>query len=216
MTLSEYVKKTPVSTWLFWYITRECASGLFHLHKYGIMHRDVKPSNVLIIMCVFHNYFLFFPQNFIQRYRSGSGLPLVKLTDFGISKFVLGNNHTSNIGTTGFIAPEVKDVTGVYTELCDVYSLGMTLNFVLPKAANSLEIQEILQFIGEMTAIEPKLRPSIKDILDKARNALLPFEEAIDKLKRINSDLQRYERNIEDANERISELKATARSILDY
>lgn len=93
------------------YIGREVARGLAALHAEGILHRDVKPSNILIAS-------------------DGS----VKITDFGIARDVYERHRLTApgdlLGTLGFAAPEQLEGAGGDAR-SDLYSLGATLHAVL-------------------------------------------------------------------------------------
>ncbi|CCW63960.1 unnamed protein product [Phytomonas sp. EM1] len=84
---------------------RDTLLGLGFLHSRGVLHRDVKPANMLLGT-------------------EGS----VKLTDFGTSVLLSENEHTLEsgviMGTAPYMAPEV--VRGVYSAASDVWSLGCT------------------------------------------------------------------------------------------
>jgi serine/threonine protein kinase len=88
-------------------IGAELAEALAHVHQHRIVHRDVKPSNVLIG-----------PEG------------QVKLADFGVARLLDGiTRHTApdmTIGTAAYLSPE--QVRGeLVTEASDVYSLGLVL-----------------------------------------------------------------------------------------
>src|ERR1700750_1993623 len=98
-------------------VTLACAAGLEAAHRHGVLHRDVKPANLMF---------------------TANGT--VKLTDFGIAKIVGGNEtlvtHAGEIvGTPSYIAPEqvrgqeVSPATDVYALATMVYQL---LSGVLP------------------------------------------------------------------------------------
>lgn len=103
-------------------ITKQLLTALEYLHKNGIIHMDVKPENIRVI------------EN-----KKNINSPIIKLYDFGLSKFVSSTQESKFIGgTPGFIAPEVLkfkiegDSTKVkITELVDIWSLGATLFEIL-------------------------------------------------------------------------------------
>ncbi|HLK44178.1 MAG TPA: serine/threonine-protein kinase [Thermoleophilia bacterium] len=91
-------------------IGAQVASALTAAHKEGVVHRDVKPGNVLVA-------------------KSGE----VKLTDFGISRAVGDTTVTASgvlLGTISYIAPEVAQGQPADAR-SDVYSLGATLYALL-------------------------------------------------------------------------------------
>ena len=81
--------------------------GLSFLHAMGIMHRDIKPDNILV-------------------QKAGNNLQ-IKIGDFGLAEFFSGGRNTYRVcGTPGFMAPEILNSLP-YNETVDVYSLGVIL-----------------------------------------------------------------------------------------
>ena len=82
----------------------QIAQGIEEAHKNHIIHRDIKPQNIIIS-------------------REGK----VKVTDFGIAKAATSNTITSNaMGSVHYISPE-QARGGYRDEKSDIYSLGVTI-----------------------------------------------------------------------------------------
>jgi phosphate ABC transporter phosphate-binding protein len=97
---------------------RQAALGLQHAHEVGLVHRDVKPGNLLLC-------------------RDGT----VKLLDLGLARFIgdparnqgITDRYDKHIviGTVDFMAPEQAFETSAVDIRSDVYGLGCTLYFLL-------------------------------------------------------------------------------------
>jgi len=124
------------------------ARAVEYAHSRGVLHRDIKPGNILL---------------------NDRGEPLV--SDFGLAKLLDGNNDLTRslttFGTAGFIAPEQADGAAAdLTPAADVYSLGAVLFNVLagrPPFLGSNPVSVIRQ-ASETAA--PKLR-SLAPSLDR-------------------------------------------------
>lgn len=104
ITLKDYInKKSSLSAKEATTITLQVALGLEAAHHNGIIHRDIKPHNIII---------------------SKEGK--VKVTDFGIAKAATSNTITSNVmGSVHYTSPE--QARGGYSDVkSDIYSLGVT------------------------------------------------------------------------------------------
>jgi serine/threonine protein kinase len=155
------------------------ARAVDYAHSRGVLHRDLKPGNILL---------------------NDRGEPLV--SDFGLAKLLDGNNDLTRslttFGTAGFIAPEqAGDAAVDLTPAADVYSLGAVLFTLLagrPPFLGSNPVSVIRQ-ASETQA--PKLRslaPSIDRDLETIcahcleRNPSARYQSAGD----LAADLERW------------------------
>ncbi len=92
-------------------IGADLCEALAHAHARGVIHRDVKPQNVIVVA------------------EPAAGVGFAKLTDFGVAHLIQGDalTHTGDVvGTLAYMAPEQAEGARV-TPACDVYSLALTL-----------------------------------------------------------------------------------------
>lgn len=127
----------------------QAAEALTYAHQSGVLHCDVKPSNLLL-----------------DRRRD------VALTDFGLARSIAAARHPEEIsGTLGYMAPEQFGLgAGLVGPATDVYGLGATLYTALtgrtPFAGSSL-IEVVKQHVGRGLPVAPReLRPEIPADLD--------------------------------------------------
>lgn len=93
-------------------IGRSIADALAYVHAQGVIHRDIKPGNILLPAA--------------DADQPGQH---AKLADFGIARIVDGARLTATgtvLGTASYFAPE-QALGGPLTPACDVYSLGLVL-----------------------------------------------------------------------------------------
>ncbi|HAE61153.1 MAG TPA: Stk1 family PASTA domain-containing Ser/Thr kinase [Eubacteriaceae bacterium] len=106
-TLKEYIKKKGKLNWKeAVYIAKQIAFALDHAHKNKIIHRDIKPHNIII---------------------NEETIP--KVTDFGIARAITSSTITlveETMGSVHYISPE-QARGGFVDERSDLYSLGIVL-----------------------------------------------------------------------------------------
>lgn len=135
-------------------IVHDAGSALAYAHRQGMIHRDVKPANLMLD-------------------KDGR----VVLTDFGIAKIVTGVQFTASggmVGTPAYMAPE-QGLGEAGDERSDIYSLGVILFQLcvgrLPYEADT-PLATILKHLNEQTprprAIKPDLPPEVENIILKA------------------------------------------------
>ena len=106
ITLKQYMEKKGVLNWKeTLHFAIQIAKALEHAHSRGIVHRDIKPHNVMVL-------------------KNGS----VKVTDFGIARVMSeGNTLTKEaLGSVHYISPE-QAKGGRVDNRSDIYSLGVVL-----------------------------------------------------------------------------------------
>lgn len=140
-------------------ISRQLLAGIAYLHDHGIVHRDMKPSNVLLHVTD-------------QPVR-----PLVRISDFGLAIAIGAPRVTmmpSAVGTAGFIAPEVAEGFDA-DERSDLFALGIVLRMVLDRCGQPAPALDRL--IGRLCSPDRADRPS------SAREAMRALGEVPDEVQ---------------------------------
>ncbi len=156
ITLKQYMERRGKLNWpeALHFIT-QIMKGLSHAHSRGIIHRDIKPQNIMIL-------------------RDGT----VKVTDFGIACLSNGSNPSNEaIGSVHYISPE--QAKGDYTDnRSDIYSAGVVLYEMLtsrlPFDGNdpvSVAIQHISAVPLSPREIDPEIPEALEQICMKAMAA---------------------------------------------
>jgi serine/threonine protein kinase len=160
-------------------IVADVAGALATLHAQGVVHRDVKPANILVPT---------------SASTSSSGVA-AKLTDFGIAQLVDGARLTapdSILGTAAYLSPE--QVRGAPPRpASDIYSLGLVLLEALtgkrafpgsaaeaamarlqrPPALPEDASPALADLLSRMTALDPSHRPAAADVAGTLRDLLV-------------------------------------------
>ncbi|MCP9000396.1 serine/threonine protein kinase [Pseudarthrobacter sp. RMG13] len=153
------------------------ADALAYVHGLGILHRDIKPGNILLV-------------------QTRPGEPLrAKVADFGIARIADATRLTATgamVGTAAYLSPE-QAMGSPLSPATDIYSLGLVLlecikqTMEFPGSAVESAVARLhraptipadlpaewADLIRSMTAIEPLERPTAADIETALRQALV-------------------------------------------
>uniref|UniRef100_A0A7S1TKK0 Protein kinase domain-containing protein n=1 Tax=Erythrolobus australicus TaxID=1077150 RepID=A0A7S1TKK0_9RHOD len=178
-------------------VARQIMSGIAYLHELGIVHRDIKPENILATTKQF-------PLN-------------VKLTDFGLSNVIPFEMRDSAekalrsyVGTPNYIAGELL-LNKAYGPAVDVFSAGVVLYIMLsgkfpfwgrtdeeylarlrrgarfPSAQWANVSDDAKDLLTQMTAFDPKARPSAEQVLAHSWFEKLEDEEFYEAASKIET-----------------------------
>ncbi|HVU99527.1 MAG TPA: protein kinase [Puia sp.] len=181
--LLEYYASHPTEAVLKKLLT-DVLNGLAYLHKNGIVHRDIKPGNILI--------------------RETSDGPVAKITDFGVSKVLdaAKTGHSSALVVSiPYMAPEQLNLKkyGIDERLApnlDLWALGVTIYEVITgnvlfrkgrEDSNEEMMANILspELVGRVDELPPPFREVVRRCLVKdARRRVQRAEELMELLRR--------------------------------
>lgn len=155
ITLKEYIEQQKHVKWKeAVYFVNQILKALKHAHEKGIVHRDIKPQNILLL-------------------QDGT----IKVTDFGIARFAKSETRTMTdkaIGSVHYIAPE-QARGSMIDEKADIYSVGVMLYEMLtgklPFEADSAVSVAIMQLQNDPQKpreINPDIPEGLEEITLKA------------------------------------------------
>ncbi len=155
ITLKEYIEQQKILRWKeAVHFTVQILRALQHAHDKGIVHRDIKPQNIMLL-------------------EDGT----IKVADFGIAKFARASQHTVTdkaIGSVHYISPE-QAKGEISDEKSDIYSVGVMLYEMtsgeLPFDADtpvSVALKQIQSQAKRPRAINPEIPEGLEDITIRA------------------------------------------------
>ncbi len=131
--------------------TCQICNAVDHAHRHGVLHRDLRPSNVLV---------------------TGNGL--AKVADFGTSRFLeIAAHGTTVIGSPPYMAPEQFQGKAVFAS--DVYSIGITMFQMLtgdlpyePPSPKDLDRLARGELHRTPRSVNPRVPRALNDVVVKA------------------------------------------------
>lgn len=156
-----------------------------HAHQKGVIHRDIKPTNILVATC--------------------DGVPSAKIIDFGIAKAFAGQlteqtvltAHPQFMGTPAYMSPEQTSASGADLDTrTDIYSLGVLLYELLvgtppfnPRPNSAFNLEQVCRAIRETEAVRPSLRLATLESAEATAIAQKRSAEANRLVHRVRGDL---------------------------
>ena len=179
ISLKEYMEKKGILNWKeTLHFSLQIAKGLEHAHSRGIVHRDIKPHNIMVL-------------------KNGS----VKVMDFGIARVMNKSNTLTKeaLGSVHYISPE--QAKGGHTDnRSDLYSLGVVMYEMMAgrppydgESAVSVAIQHINGGAALPSAYNPNIPTGLEQIIMKAM-ALEPRDRYVSATEMLQ-DMEEFRKN---------------------
>lgn len=167
-------KKAPFDTLTTLSVAMQIASALSHAHKHYVVHRDIKPQNILV---------------------SVDGT--VKVTDFGIARAATANTYAADVNAMGsvhYFSPE-QARGGYVNEKSDIYSLGITMFEMatgkVPFDASSsiaIALKHLNEELPDIKQYNPNVTRGLEGIIRKATQK--KADERYDNIDLMISDIK--------------------------
>lgn len=180
ITLKQYMQKRGALSWAeTLHFSLQIAKALSHAHSRGIVHRDIKPQNIMIL-------------------RDGTA----KVADFGIAHLQSAGQETVTndaLGSVHYISPEQAKGEAV-DERADIYSFGVVMYEMLTArlpfegdSPVSVAIQHISSIPLMPRDINPDVPQKLEAIVMRAMNPRLT--ERYSSVEEMKSDLEEFGKN---------------------
>ena len=149
ITLKQYMEKKGILNWKeTLHFAIQIAKALEHAHSKGIVHRDIKPHNIMVL-------------------KNGS----VKVMDFGIARMISSGNTLTKeaLGSVHYISPE-QAKGGRVDDRSDIYSLGVVMYEMMagrPPYDGESPVAVAIQHINGGAALPSVLNPNIPGGLEQ-------------------------------------------------
>src|SRR5918997_1523630 len=172
-TLAELTQAGAISDRDVARIGAALCDALEHAHARGVIHRDVKPQNVMVVA------------------EPAAGAGFAKLADFGVAHVASGDPLTRTgdvVGTLAYMAPEQAEGARV-TPACDVYSVALTLyeawTGVNPVKAGgpAATARRLGRPLPSLAAMRRDLPPELCDVMDDALDVDPAYRPAPERLR---------------------------------
>lgn len=204
ISMKQYMEKKGILNWKeTLHFAMQIAKGLEHAHSRGIVHRDIKPHNVMVL-------------------KNGS----VKVMDFGIARVMNKSNTLTKeaLGSVHYISPE--QAKGGHTDnRADLYSLGVVMYEMMAgrppydgESAVSVAIQHINGGAPRPSTLNPNIPVGMEQIIMKAM--ALELRDRYSSATEMLQEMEEFRKNpaikfqhhflMDDATQVIPDVAATA------